>query len=239
VIVIYFLLNSDFKTHLEFLKKRSNPIFVTYPRTGTHWIMTCLEEYFNQPVLFDSYTNNEVDVSKVLIVQTHDNEARHPSWRPFLSIIRSNVIVSCREPVDAIFSWIFLSVDESKKLNKKERVTRRALKYKAYINKWIRFEKFTERKTIISYSNLVKDFNKEFSKAIVHLGGIVDNKKINIVKEKVTKEFVKAKYPADISNVPDYENQREEFYKEFGDLIITIMGDSHIFCVNKGFFKSY
>jgi hypothetical protein len=218
-----FLIDSEnFVTHSKFLENKDNPIFVSYPRTGAHWIMTCLENYFNRPVLYDSYVNNEVDVEKVLLLHTHDGETGYPCFRPALSIKWPNVIVLHRDPVDTVFSGLSLrGLHEDR-----ESIMEEAVNYKNFIDKWLRFEDFTKRKLIVKYDDLKNDFVGEFSRIVRYFNRRTNKKKIMKLQKTVTRELIRNKYPHTINAMPDYDSLRKDFRNKFSGLILEIVDNA-------------
>jgi hypothetical protein len=222
---IFPLDTDNFIVHQKFLEENdSNPIFVSHPRSGGHYTMACLEEYFNKTVLCDSYVGDEVLVEDVLLLHSHDGETGYPCYRQFLSIERKNVVILVREPVDVIFSWLSL-----RNLHKnKDDVIFETENYKQFIYKWLVNEKFTENKLVISYDKLKRTFEDEFSKLVRYLGGRINKAKMKRIKSKITEGVIYKKHPHTTNKMPKYNIERSKFTKKFGGLINDTMGDSYL-----------
>lgn len=212
--------NRFVSVHRKFLSDFNNPIFVSFPRTGRHWLAACIENYFKKLVLYDSYENKETDVSKFIILHTHDEELdSSQGTRGELDIKRLNVLYLYRNSVDTVFSYLQqftynYNIDKVKEI---------ANKYKNHLYKWCIAEEFTTKKTLISYDKLKNNFFKEFSKVILHFGDNIDKKKVEYLNKNITKKITNCFPPKDMS-FKMYEILRKEFFKNYANLVTDIIG---------------
>lgn len=192
----------------DYWKRKDSVILVSYYRTGTHYLLMCLEKYFNQHVLLEKsyFYEPSFDTKNILLQHFHD---------PRLGLKHSNVIYLYRQPTDVVFSRVYvLNHGNAFCSGLIDSVTREYLKN---IEKWIlEFPLYgleIKEKTVIRYENLLNNFFSEFSKVVEHLCNKVDINKIKNVQSSITKDVVRQRtvskniIPVDLN----YENKRREF----------------------------
>ena len=184
----------------QFTADPDHTFLVSFPRTGSHWLRMLMELYFEQPSLVRLFYYPEN--RDFLTLHTHDLE---------LDVERSHVIYLYRDPVDTIFSQLYYH-DET--LNDRNRVAYWSDLYGRHLDKWLHQERFTSRKTILTYEGMKEDLAAEFAKITEHFEQGFDKVHLEHVAKRVTKETVKRKTTHDKQTVQldsSYESKREDF----------------------------
>ena len=75
------------------------PLFISYPRTGSHWINAVMELYFDRPRLRERRTTF-MDKSRTDWMWFHDHD------HPRLDIARNADLYLYRDPVETVFSYL-------------------------------------------------------------------------------------------------------------------------------------
>jgi len=94
--------------------------------------------------------------------------------------------------------------------------------YGKHLSKWLVDETVTRKKTILKYERLNSEMVIELGKAITHLGGSIDENRIKLVANRVTRDEIARKTKHDkkvIDKSSSYEDNRERFSKNYSDLI--------------------
>jgi len=205
----------------EFTANPDNTFLVSFPRTGSHWLRMLMELYFEQPSLVRLFYYPES--RDFLTLHTHDLE---------LDVERSQVIYLYRDPVDTIFSQLYYH-DET--LNDRNRVAYWSDLYGRHLDKWLHREKFTSRKTILTYEGMEQDLAAEFSKITEHFGREFDKTRLERSAKLVSKETVKQKTRHDKKTVQlenSYDVQREDFRKFQGSFVWWTLLNDRPYLVN-------
>jgi hypothetical protein len=203
------------KVLTDFKKDNTNTFLVSYYRTGTHWLLMCLEAYFDAYVLLENtyfHGKQSDDIKEILLVHSHDAGR---------SLVRDVVVYLYRNPVDVVFSRIY-SFKQSLVLSGKDLILKTAKNYKLHLEKWLLKETFTTKKTLISYDLLIENFETEFSKAIEHFYPFVDLGKVSRIKDLITKEAVKKRtknLPRIMPQGSDYNEIKLEFVNKYSKSI--------------------
>lgn len=186
------------------------PFLVSFPRTGSHWLRSMMELYFEKPslklIFFEDYKN----ATEYTCYHRHDDD---------LAIECNNAIYLYRRPAPTIFSQLkFYKTD----IHDKDQIIYWSEKYGQHLAKWIFEEKFTTKKTILSYEGLRNNLNQEFAKVCAHFGANLDTEKLDEIAEAVSKSKIKEKTKHDdrvINLSANYDDLREEFKEKYTGLV--------------------
>ncbi|PQP35842.1 hypothetical protein C6A37_00415 [Desulfobacteraceae bacterium SEEP-SAG9] len=190
----------------EFINIVDNPFFVSFPRTGSHWLRMLMELYFERPLL--TRTFYYADKDNYLLLHTHDLE---------LDVNRHNVIYIYRDPVDTIYSQLKYHKEDSK-----DRIIYWSDLYGRHLDKWLHQETVTQKKTVIRYEKLKGNMPAEFGKICSHFNVGLDVDRLIEIASQVSKEKVKEKATHDlqvVNLVKSYEDARKTFRKKHGDFV--------------------
>ena len=183
-------------------------LMISYPRTGSHWLRTLMSQYFNLPFL--ETRNNK------WFQHLHDKDGE---------VISSVVLYLYRNPIDVVFSKAYMN---NKFPLEDINVLTRTDWYINHLEKWLDYETFTKKKTIIYYDELRRNFVNEFKKVVLHFSTDYDKSKALFVRDLVTKRFVKKRIRTNsqlpIITISDkYEVFRKEFREEYGKIIWSLV----------------
>ena len=199
----------------QFTADPDNTFLISFPRAGSHWLRMLMELYFEQPSLVRLFYYPKS--RDFLTLHTHDLD---------LEVERSQVIYLYRNPVDTIFSQLYYH-DET--LNDRNRVAYWSDLYGRHLDKWLHREKFTSRKTILTYEGMEQDLTAEFTKIAEHFDREFDQNRFEQIAKLVSKETVKQKTRHDKKTVQldnSYEVQRKNFRKfQGGSVWRTLLND--------------
>lgn len=207
------------------------PLFISYPRTGSHWVNCLMELYFDRPRLRE-YRVTFIDLSRKDYMWFHDHDHHldlkiNPNWK---------VLYLQRNPVDTIYSNLqYNKAEKEKNILKsykdidflEEDVIKEATQYKRHLEKWLINNKESV-KTIITYDELKNNFFEEFKKICQYFNKEYSEERANRVREYVTKERLftaKNRYEVAANsnmNSDCYIKNRERFRK-FYELKINKM----------------
>jgi hypothetical protein len=205
----------------EFIANPDNTFLVTFPRTGSHWLRMLMEIYFEQPSLVRLFYYPEN--RDFLTLHTHDLD---------LDVERSHVIYLYRDPVDTIFSQLYY---HGETLNDRNRIVYWSDLYSRHLDKWLHHERFTSRKTILTYEGMREDLAAEFIKITEHFGRKFDKIRLEQSAKLISKETVKQKTRHDKKTVQlnnFYEVQREDFRKLQGSFVWGTLINDRPYLVN-------
>ncbi len=110
-----------------------------------------------------------------------------------LDVERNNVIYLYREPVDTVFSQLSYHKEN---INDPIRIQYWAELYGKHLNKWLFEEKFTSKKTIITYEGLKTGLKGEFRKICGFFKTDLDTKRLTAAADQVSKDILKKKKPS-------------------------------------------
>jgi len=184
----------------KFIHDESNTFLVSFPRTGSHWLRMIMELYFKRPSLVRVFYYPKI--TNYLTLHTHDKD---------LSVERENVIYLYRDPVETVYSQLNYYREN---IHDQSRIVYWADQYGRHLDKWLCTERFTKKKTILTYGGMKHDVEEEFRKVTDHFGEKLDKNKLLKAVAMITKEEVKKKTSHDQQVVQlkaDYEDLREEF----------------------------
>lgn len=201
------------------------PFVISFPRTGTHWLNTMLELYFEKNRVLPDYPGSITFVNKFdedfMWYSTHDNDL---SVEPKGD---KKALYLYRDPVDVMYSLITAHLnspdDDEKGWSAKQLLDRYTIRYRDHLEKWL-LGTLTE--TTVTYEGLRKNPLEALSKVVSHFGHDVDTSRAEQVIKYVTKERVHERgikvMPAYfnqnyLSN--DYANKREKFRAKYSRYI--------------------
>ena len=187
------------------------PYLVSFPRTGSHWLRMLMELYFEMPSLVLAFYYH--DKKDYLLLHTHDLE---------LDLVRSNVLYLYRHPVTTIYSQMTYHCEE---INSRERIIYWADLYGRHVDKWLCQERFTKRKTIVTYGEMKQDIAAVFRKLSAHFDKPFDEEKLKRGVLQVTKEEVKRKTPHD-PRVIQAEASNHDARRQFADTHSSLIWDT-------------
>ena len=205
----------------QFTSHPDNTVLVSFPRTGSHWLRMLMELYFEQPSLVRSFYYPEN--RDFLTLHTHDLD---------LEVERSHVIYLYRDPIDTIFSQLSY---HGETLNDRNQVAYWSDLYGRHLDKWLHRERFTSRKTILTYEGMKEDLAVEFIKITEHFRREFDKTRLEQSAKLVSKETVKQKTRHD-KNVVQldtcYEVMREDFQKFQGSFVWETLTNDRPYLAN-------
>jgi hypothetical protein len=204
----------------RFMQDPQNPVFVSFPRTGSHWLSMMLELYFERPRL--TRTSLYPGRDDYFLLHWHDVK---------LNLKRQNVIYQYRDPVDTIFSQLMYDKDN---IDDRSRIAHWADLYGQHLDKWLYQERFTTHKTVLFYDTMRQDTVSEVTKAIEHFAVPVNHERLQFVVEHFSsKHAVKRHVTGNdqvINRMPNYENLRQGFRSGHTDFVwrVLLKGRSHL-----------
>jgi len=188
------------------------PFLVSFPRTGSHWLRMIMELYFERPSLVRIFYYP--DRKNYLCLHTHDLN---------LDVFRKNVIYLYRDPIPTIYSQMKY---ENENLNDIAKIKYWADLYKQHLKKWLIDEIVSQKKVILRYENMLKDFENEFLKLVLFFGQTLNPKKLAEVRARIDKREVKKKTTHDKQVVQlsaAYSIDRDKFSRRYGNMIEDII----------------
>jgi len=199
---------SDRELIEAFAADPENTFLVSFPRTGSHWLRMLMEVYFGRPSLVRVFYYPER--RDYLTLHTHDLE---------LDLERTNVMYLYRDPVATIFSQLCY---HGEPLDDRSRIRHWSELYGRHLDQWLYRERFTKRKTVLTYEGMKRDLAHEFAKVTQHFGEQLDEARLTKAASFVTKNEVRRKTRHDTQVVqagPDYDGARLEFREKQGTLV--------------------
>lgn len=207
------------------------PIFVSYPRSGSHWINSIMELYFDKPRARhgeDTYLNKYRN--DWMWVHDHDLNLK------ILNQIRmknkfKKILFLYRNPIDVLYSSLSMMANNPKVygeayLSKETAFSEEVVKKN--IKDWIDYhKKYFEKKgdkdfTFIRYENFidVKKRDKEFEKICNHFSVKFDKDKIEKIFDKYGKKKI-AGYRT--STEKQYMLEKSKFVSQWDDYLKKLM----------------
>lgn len=198
----------DRRAIAKFVNDPGNTFLVSFPRTGSHWLRMIMELYFERPslVLVFYYPERK----DYLTLHTHDLD---------LDTRRSHAIYLYRDPVDTIYSQLNYYREG---MDDVERIVHWSALYGKHLDKWLCEERFTKRKTVITYENLKHHLADEFAKIADHFSLPLDAERLRGAAARVSKQEVQSKTTHDtrvVQVAEGYENAREIFRERQGERV--------------------
>ena len=185
------------------------PYLVSFSRTGSHWLRMIMELYFEKPSLIRAfYFKHAKDFT---CFHTHDMD---------LQLRRQNVIYLYRNPVETIYSQLRYYKEDPDDAEKRQHWTDL---YARHLAKWLVYDDFTKKKTVLTYEGMRSDMAKEFAKVCHHFGRELDTPRLEHVLKQVSKDELKRKTAHDKQVVnlnEEYQLSRVAFTDKYSGQII-------------------
>jgi len=176
------------------MDKRINeyPLFISYPRTGAHWLNCVMELYFDRPRLRKKRVTF-LDPAREDWMWFHDHDI-------FLEIKHEDVLYLYRVPVDTIFSniayelvnsrWrIFYILTNRTPLTVPEKVVLwHCRRYREHLIKWLTGP--NKARTRITYDKIRTETESEFKKICDHFSVAFNPDRMYQAFEKASKENI-------------------------------------------------
>lgn len=198
------------------------PFFISFPRTGSHWIRTVMELYFEKPSLTRIFFYPKE--KKFTCYHAHDIYDKY-----FIdNIQRMNILYLYRNPPETIFSQLN---HENSSLDNKDMIIFWSKVYGLHLKKWLIEEKYSVHKTIIKYDNFKNNFVSEFRKITDFFNEKIDEDRLNGIIKNLTKESIKnrlgdqKKNHRIINTSNNYDRNKELFVNTHSDLIYDVIFD--------------
>lgn len=206
------------------------PVVVSFPRTGSHWLRMVMELYFERPSLVRVfYFPQRTDY---LTLHVHDQPGGLPDGLGE-NVERANVIYLYRNPVHTIYSQLRFYGESTDDV---ERIRYWADAYGRHLDKWLHTERFTTRKTVLTYEGMRRDLAAEFRKLTDHFAVPLDERKLRLVAQRVNKaelhRLVGAERPEVVNLGSSYDRSRESFERTASDAVwdALLAGRPHLTC---------
>lgn len=196
----------------SYLSNPANPVLVSFPRTGSHWLRMIIELYFEHPILPRTFFYFDRD--DFILYHTHDDE---------LDFERAKVLYLYRDPVDTIYSQMAYVKEE---LQDKARVSYWARRYTEHLNKWLINDDFTTRKQVINYEKIRHDPEKELRKVVDFFMADFDGEKLAQIMSRLNHRRVKSKTEHDdkvVNTSSEYDRERRLFRERWSGLVEDII----------------
>lgn len=167
------------------------PVFISFPRTGSHWINCLAELYFDRPRLRHARVSLLPDRSRTDYMWIHDHDDL--CQQPVLP--HKNVIYLYRNPVATVYSNLMYSQFEAHKTADvyqnldfcEQAVESLALRYRSNLLKWLTNPQF-HAKTVIRYERAVADPMSALRQFVDHFSVVWQPAKALELIQFVTKE---------------------------------------------------
>lgn len=211
----------DKKQIARFISQPQFPYLVSFDRTGSHWLRMVMELYFQKPSLVRIFYYKEA--GDFTCYHHHDQE---------LTLERENVLYLYRHPVETVYSNLQY---ENADIHDPVQIRDWATRYGRHLDKWLIRERFTRKKTIITYEGMKQDMHREFREVCRHFSISFESHRLDDALATVTREEVKRKTTHDpqvVNLSGDYEDRRKEFKRIHAALIMDC-----VYSVNPGLEK--
>jgi FkbM family methyltransferase len=186
------------------------PYLVSFSRTGSHWLRMIMELYFEKPSLVRAFYFK--NANHFTCYHTHDMD---------MKLKRENVIYLYRDPVETVYSQLSYYKEDP---NNEERRRHWTNLYARHLAKWLVYEDFTKKKTVITYERMKVDMYGEIKKICEHFNEDFDPKRLSSVLAQVSKNELKKKTEHDqqvVNLSTDYEVCRAAFTDKYSKQIVS------------------
>lgn len=165
------------------------PLFISYPRTGAHWLNCVMELYFDRPRLREKRVTF-LDPARDDWMWFHDHD-------PALEIKHEDALYLFRDPVDTIFSNIAYDLANSKlrvinilanitPLTVSEKIILSHCKrYRRHLEKWLTGP--NKARTYIIYDKIKVVPESEFKKICDHFGTKINPDRLHQALERASR----------------------------------------------------
>jgi len=187
------------------------PLFVSFPRTGTHWLNCVMELYFDRPRLRQSQLTFLPNRTDWMWFSDHDGNCL---------IEHKDVLYLYRNPVDTIYSNCSVENNFTK-----EFITTYCELYRNHLIKWLLSD--LKARTIISYEemqsnplNVLRIISEHFK---VPYNATKAKDALSVVTKEAMIKISNTRYITDGLLTDDYKIKRIEFTKNFKSYIEDII----------------
>jgi len=198
------------------------PLFISFPRTGSHWINCVMELYFDRPRLREVRTTL-FDKTRRDWMWFHDHDLD-------LKISHQHVLYLYREPVSTFFSNLtyYSRLPESPFYRKSPLATEEKAigqfceDYRNHLKKWLLSSE--KAHTSVRYDKLKSDRAAEFQKICRYFDRPFDSRRMDSAFAAATPEALAAQTvdPAAIGNhllTKSYDHERRQFAEKWKKFI--------------------
>lgn len=197
------------------------PVFISYPRSGSNWLNSIMELYFDRPRLRlgpTSFLKNRDSRCDYMWFHDHDITSE-------LRLSHDNILYLHRDPCDVIFSLLMAERGEASLVLVDQQIKLLRAHHDKYLNKY----------PCISYDLCKEDLCSEFGRILKFF--LVDEpidekrlsecadivKKVDVVSKATDKRYFNQKMMSE-----EYEDKRRAFRKAYGERIYDgLRGDSN------------
>lgn len=190
------------------------PYLVSFPRTGSHWLRSFLELYFDRPLLTRSFYEHAS--RDFLLHHSHDLENEIKD--------RRDVIYLYRSVVSTVFSQLTYHYGPDAPHLPEEPILATAHQYRRHLRKWLLRQDVASRKHVVTYESLLDSPVETLAGVIGFLGGETDEDRIIELWPTITHESVKqraAHDPKVVASDSETHLRRELFRYRWGRRVIA------------------
>jgi len=189
------------------------PLFISYPRTGSHWINCISEIYFDRPRLREGRTTF-LNRNRKDWMWFHDHDLG-------LDIVHGNILYLYRNPVETIYSYTKAEIGTIKE----NFVIRQSKLYNRHLKKYLLNK---NAKVFVFYENFRKNFDNEYKKVSEFFNVPFNIKRLEKAKKIVNKKSLikisrDKKFISEKLISKKYEDERKNFVLEYGNTIKEIV----------------
>lgn len=191
------------------------PLFVSFPRSGAHWLNCVMELYFDRPRLREGRVTF-LDASRDDWMWFHDHDAG-------LDIEHDNVLYLYRDPEDVVFSYLKAERSKFTAANVDEIAGKLRDHYAKYLGEG------GAARRVIRYETCRTDLVSQFEIICSFFGTTLERERLESVSSMVTRDSIVERANEGRKRDDQYMNKgmltsrysmdREAFRAEFGDRI--------------------
>jgi hypothetical protein len=207
------------------------PGFVSFPRTGSHWLNAVMELYFARPCLREG-RSTFLETQRTDWMWFHDHDFD-------LALKHPNVLYIYRDPVDTLYSYLNYKFRASRRASylgqlvqcrddaySSDKVDVAATEYRRHLEKWLLST--LKARTIVRYDLFVHDSVSEFRKICHHFETSTDEGRAKRAFASVSKEsLIGVTTKQIVINrkllTPNYANERKRFRDDFAERIYDLL----------------
>ena len=216
------------KTHGWYADEWENiekyPLFISFPRTGAHWINAVMELYFDRPRL-PSIRATFLNPTRDDWMWFHDHDTIAYDK---LYVENQEALYLYRDPIDTVYSYIIYQFNDGKSITSidskrlDDLVSACTQHYKNHLHKWL------SAKTVVRYENFKSDRVTEFKKICNHFGAEFNEKWANKCFAVVTPQALRLRR-TEVTTLSAfmltarYKKERTAFKEQYKDTINSIV----------------
>ncbi len=221
----------DFKDNIyraNNVAQQTTPLFITWPRSGTHWIQGCLS-------LYSGLTFSPLHIHRPKVVsrdpdirvewRTEDKRYANVRWHHShdleLLIETTNRLGSvylCRDPVDAIFSHFSTQGELVEGDRVDQQILVKTSLFAGHFDRWVVEGK---ARTVVTYEQMQKNPLLVMKKLCSHFELKYNKKKMQEVLDTLTKPRINANDGSHTKRLmtATYAEERKKFQEAWGKVI--------------------